>query len=48
MNKSPPYPIDGISFVDGMVNSITTKMSGTEFAMYGCYIECVHILLRLM
>lgn len=31
-----------------MVNSITTKMSGTEFAMYGCYIECVYFLLGLI
>jgi len=41
-NSAPPYPTDGISFVDGMVDSITTKMPGTNFGMYGCYIECVH------
>jgi hypothetical protein len=43
-NSAPPYPTDGIPFVDGMVNSITTEMSGTNFAMYDCYVECVHFL----
>jgi len=38
-NFAPPYPADGISFLNGMVNSITTKMPNTSFAMYTCYID---------
>jgi len=38
-NSAPPYPSDGISFVNGMVNSITTKMPNTTFAMYNCYVD---------
>ena len=36
-----PYAADGISFVDGMVTSITSMIPRTTFGMYGCYIECV-------
>ncbi|KIM85891.1 Glucooligosaccharide oxidase [Piloderma croceum F 1598] len=38
-NSAPPYPSDGISFVDGMVSSITSNMSGTDFGMYSCYVD---------
>ena len=38
-NSAPPYPADGISFVNGIVNSITSKMLNTQFGGYGCYVE---------
>ena len=38
-NNAPPYPTDGISFVSGIVNSITSKMPNTQFGGYSCYIE---------
>jgi hypothetical protein len=38
-NNAPPYPTDGISFVDGIVNSITSKMPNTQFGGYSCYVD---------
>lgn len=33
------FPSDGISFVNGMVSSITSQMPSTNFGMYNCYVE---------
>ncbi|KAF7970900.1 hypothetical protein HWV62_22660 [Athelia sp. TMB] len=33
------FPSDGISFVDGIVNSITEKMPSTSFGAYNCYVD---------
>ncbi|KAJ8481694.1 hypothetical protein ONZ45_g15225 [Pleurotus djamor] len=39
-NSQPPFPADGISFVNNMLNSITSKMpSNWNFGAYACYTD---------
>ncbi|KAF5378039.1 hypothetical protein D9757_011518 [Collybiopsis confluens] len=38
--RQPPYPIDGLSFLDGMADSVTSKMhSGWSYGAYANYID---------